>query len=412
MKVPDRVRKFANVVLCLVAVAGIGWSGREIWQVWDGRRQIDEACAGLVPAGRVLALSPAGGTITHRQGEEGVIELDSLSSGQDCEIFSTEAGEKFGTDTGERWFFTGAVGALPADSPVVVDDPLEFLIDPFGRRTYPQQPLGNGIVGVLTRSGVVVQLPCAEGKMDGRPVGAALWARAELTETSRFGEDGQLTAHDRDILAETAVLTANNLAERLGCADRLPDPSRDIPALTEGPIPADRANGTCAWYRKAGFPRRENFADQVLESRVDDELWDESCGLILSDGLANGLYIAEADRHDTLTEPQNPGQWFVSLHTYRGEDAKNVHLKDPDFADTPAPATPGKAGRSSEEPIWWASSVCAGAPQIHTMTMAYGYDKLMAPEYEKVFRAYVTDVTGRRGCTDVKFPAPGTFRAD
>ncbi|MFJ8189646.1 hypothetical protein ACIQ8D_07650 [Streptomyces sp. NPDC096094] len=65
------MRRSVNVLLCLAAVVAIGWSGREIWQVWDARRQIDEACAGLVPAGRVLALSPAGGRITHREADEG-----------------------------------------------------------------------------------------------------------------------------------------------------------------------------------------------------------------------------------------------------------------------------------------------------------------------------------------------------
>jgi hypothetical protein len=46
------------------------------------------------------------------------------------------------------------------------------------------------------------------------------------------------------------------------------------------------------------------------------------------------------------------------------------------------------------------------------MTAAYGYDKVVTPELEKVFRSYVDDVTDRRGCTDVTMPAPATFRAD
>ncbi|MET8248326.1 hypothetical protein ABZV31_30350 [Streptomyces sp. NPDC005202] len=46
------------------------------------------------------------------------------------------------------------------------------------------------------------------------------------------------------------------------------------------------------------------------------------------------------------------------------------------------------------------------------MTIAYGYDRRATPAYEKVFRAYVDDVTARRGCTHVTFPASSTFRAD
>ncbi len=102
--------------------------------------------------------------------------------------------------------------------------------------------------------------------------------------------------------------------------------------------------------------------------------------------------------------------WFVSLHTYAGEDAKNVLLTSTGFRDeAPEPATPGKAGRSEEDPVWWASSVCAGRPQIHTMTVGLGYDKVLAADAEKIFRAYVTDVTERRHCTDVILPDSSDF---
>ncbi|GHB26049.1 hypothetical protein GCM10010377_15150 [Streptomyces viridiviolaceus] len=410
MKIPDRLRTSVNVLLCLAAVVAIGWSGREIWQVVDGRRQIDEACDGLVPAGRVLALSPAGGTITHRTSDEGMIDLADGPS-QDCEIFSSEAGEKYGTDSGERWFFTGAVGVLPSGTPQVADDPLEDLLDPYGGPTYPNQPLGGGIAGVVTDSGVVVQLPCAGGEADGRPV-KALWARAELYDPGApFTENGQLSDHDRNTLAETAVITANNLAGRLGCAGRLPDPPPDVPALPEGPVPASRAEGTCAWYREAGFARDDRYPDQVLESRTDDRAWDERCGLVLSEGRATGLYLSEADDRDLPVTPDRPGEWFVSLHTYSGEDAKNVQLTSTSLDEVPEPATPGRAGRSTEDPIWWASSVCAGQPQVHTMTLGLGYDRVAAPQMEKVFRAYVTDVTDRRHCTGVVFPKTSDFRA-
>ncbi|MFE2047398.1 hypothetical protein ACFXAS_02670 [Streptomyces sp. NPDC059459] len=405
------MRTAVNVLLCLAAVVAVGWSGHEIWRVWDARRQIDEACDGLVPAGRVLALSPAGGTITHRDAEEGVIDLGA-GTAQDCEIFSTEAGRKDGEERGGRWFFTGAVGVLPADRPLVADGPLEDLVDSGGGPTHPDQPLGGGIAGRVTESDVVVQLPCAEGRLNGRPV-EALWARASLQGPApRFLDGGQLRADDRSVLAETAVLTANNLAGRLGCADRLPDPPEDIPALPEGPVPAARAGGTCAFYREGGFARRAELPDQVVESRTDDRLWDERCGLVLGEGRASALHLAEADDHEYLVRPDSPGQWFVSLHTYAGEEAKNVLLTSTSLREEPEPATPGRAGRSSEDPVWWASSVCDGRPQIHTMTLALGYHRLVAPQAEQVFRAYVDDVTARRHCTDLVLPAGSAFRAD
>lgn len=410
VRVPEGVRKTANVLLCLAAVLGIGWGGKEIWQVLSARHQIDEACAGLVPAGRVLALSPAGGTVTHKVSDD-PIDLDDLGSGQECALFSTEAGEKHGSDGG-RMFFVGSVGVLPASREVIADDPLEELVDHFDGRAYPSQPLGGGIAGMVTDSGVVVRLQCPEGKVGARPI-KALWARAEVMDPERpFMGSGQLNASDRTVLADTAVLTANNLAERLGCADRLPDAPDDVPALPEGPIPASRAEGTCAWYGKAGYASRgSRYPDQVLESRTDARLWDEKCGLILSEGRANALYSATADEHEYLNEPDHRGKWFVSLHTYSGPDATKVLLTSTSFDERPGPAEPGKAGRSAEDPIWWASSVCDGRPQIHTMTLALGYDRVATSRMAKVFRSYVTDVTERRGCSKARFPASSTFRA-
>ncbi|MGW5906295.1 hypothetical protein ACWFQ6_31600 [Streptomyces althioticus] len=404
---PSGVRKPVYVLLCLAAVVALGWWGRETWLTVEARQQIDDACGGLVPAERVLSLSPAGGTLTHRDSEEGTIDLDD-GLPQNCEIFSTEAGEAYGTNSGERWFFTGAMGVLPA-GPQVADDPLDVLLDPHGGPTHPYQPLRGGITGIVTDSGVVVELPCAEGEADERPV-TALWARAELMVTKPpFSENGQLTDHDRDVLAGTAVTTANNLADRLGCADRLPDPPENIPALPEGPVPASRAEGTCAWYREGDFARSVRFPDQVLQSRTDDRLWDERCVLVLGAERAAGLYNAEVENQSYLPRPTAPGQWFVSLHTYSGERARNVLLTSTYGDEKPEPARPGGAGRSSEDPVWWASSVCAGQPQIHTMTLGLGYDQVIPAEIKKVFRAYVTDVTERRGCTDVVLPKSSDF---
>ncbi|WP_229859804.1 hypothetical protein [Streptomyces poonensis] len=381
-----------------------------LWQTWHARQQINEACAGLVPAGRVLTLCPAGGAISHRVADEGTIELD-VGLPQDCEIFSAEAGEKHGTSSGERWFFTGTVGVLPDDEPWMPEDSLNNLIAPYSEDpTYPTEPLGGGIAGTVTATGVTVRLPCADGTWQGKSI-TELWARASLMDPGpAFSENGQLTSHDRNALAQTAVGTANNFAERLGCADRLPDPPEDIPALAEGPVPAARADGTCAWYRKADFEHDEQLPDQVLESRTDDTLWDERCGLVLSEPRANALWQSDAAEHDNIDRPSRPGDWFVSLHTYSGEAAKNVYLKSDDD-DFPVAARPNQAGRSDRS-IWWASSVCDGKPQIHTMTTAYDYNKLTVPALEEVFHTYVSDVVARRGCTDIELPASSTFRTD
>ncbi|MFG3319279.1 hypothetical protein ACGF3J_14640 [Streptomyces sp. NPDC048171] len=407
MRIPDGVRKAVNVVLCLAAVVAIGWSGREIWLVWNNHRQIDAACGGLVPAGRVLDLSEAGGTISHRRLDDDSFDPDT-GIPHDCEIFSTEAGERAGTDTGIRWFFTGQMGVLPAGQPRIADAPTKSPVDLLGRTTYPPQPLGGGIAGRVTDSSVTVQLPCEEGTAEDTSV-RALWARAELMPP----RGGQVSGDDRAVLAETAVETANNLADRLGCAERLPDAPDDVPALTAGPVPAARAEGTCAWYGRTGLAERSPYPDEVLESRTDRRVWDESCGLVLDFGRANSVYAKETDAHDWLGSPDMPGEWFVSLRTYAGPVTDDLRLTGTDDGETPEPAVPGKAGRSATDPVWWASSVCDGRPQIHTMTIGRpGYAKLVASRMEDVFRAYVDDVTTRRHCTDVVLPGHSTFRAD
>jgi hypothetical protein len=411
VRVPDRVRKSTNVLFCLIAVFGIGWGGREIWQVLSARHQIDEACGGLVPAGRVLALSPAGGTITHRVADEGTVQLGGLLSGEDCEIFSTEAGA--GTSSGERWFFTGAMGSVGEAEPYTPEDPWDEILDPAGpysSHVYPEQPLGGGIAGTVSDTGVTVHLPCAEGRLSGRSVGT-LWASAGLTESdSPFTEQGQPTDHDRNVLAETAVITANRLAERAGCADRLPDAPDDVPALIEGPTPAAEADGTCGWYRSAGLSEGGESADQVLESRTDPRAWDERCILVLSPQRANAVWHARGDGLDSVYAPDRPGKYFAAFHTYSGDAARNVRLRRPSASDAPVDAEPDKAGRDTEKPVWWASSVCAGKPRIHTMSMSVGYGRVAALQYERIFRTYVDTQARRHGCTDIAFPDTETFR--
>ncbi|MEU5756632.1 MULTISPECIES: hypothetical protein [unclassified Streptomyces] len=46
------------------------------------------------------------------------------------------------------------------------------------------------------------------------------------------------------------------------------------------------------------------------------------------------------------------------------------------------------------------------------MTLALGYHRLVTPQAEQLFRAYVDDVTARRHCTDLVLPEGSAFRAD
>jgi hypothetical protein len=408
---PGRVRKTVNVLLCLAAVAGSVWSGTVIWEVLADRHRIDQGCDGLVPAGSVLELSPAGGDITHRLAEEGTVDL-SQGLPQDCELFSTEAGEAIGSRTGSRWFFTGAVGALDRaeQSPETPGSSVLNDGNPYKSTTHADQPLGGDVVGLVTDAGVTVFLSCPGGEVDGRPA-EELWARASLMTGRPFtAADQQVTGADRDVLAETAVLTANNLAERAGCRGRLPDAPEHIPALPEGTSPASRAEGTCAWYGEGGLARRPGLPDGVLESRVDDRLHDERCVLFLSRPRATEA-TERRGRTDGLDHDFRRGDWFVSFHTYQGGSAENVSLRSSGISGAGVPAEPGAAGRTPDDPMWWASSVCAaGRPQVHTMTSSHAYGRVAPPrDLERLFRAYVEEVASRRDCASVEFPPSTDF---
>ncbi|MGW1890476.1 hypothetical protein ACWCP6_09455 [Streptomyces sp. NPDC002004] len=407
-----RLRRALNALCVVAAVGGIAVGGWNLWTVLANRARIDEACAGLVPPGRVLALSPAGGSISHRVADEGTVELDA-DMPQDCEIFSTEAGEKYGTSSGERWFFTGAVGVLPGGPPAHPEDPVDRLVDRWGDgRTYPLQPLGGGIAGLVTENGVSVELPCTDGRWGNVDI-SSLWASARLTDPGPpFTVNGQLSQGDRDTLAQTAVLTANRFAERLGCHERLPDAPRHIPALKDGTAPAAGAGGTCRWFRDGGFADRHDMPDQVLESRTDPKAWHERCGLVLGSARAGALWSGwKGSREDKkYAYPEDTGDYWASFHTWFGDDARDVRLSDHPggITDTPTGAGTGTAGRGADSE-WWASSVCRGRPAVHTLTLSYKYDRLVRPAYEKVFRAYVADVARRRGCTQVRFPGAADF---
>ncbi|MEU9338093.1 hypothetical protein AB0D49_33895 [Streptomyces sp. NPDC048290] len=403
MRLPDGIRKSANVLLCLTAVAGIGLSGQEIWRNLHARWQIDAGCGGLVPAGRVLALDRAGGKITHRRGESETIEVERLASGpEQCGLVSAEAGG--------RWFFTGAVGVYPSAAVREADSPSLPPLDQFGPLNYAPQPLGGGITGFVDDTGVRVELPCTGGKVVGKPV-TALWAHARLEPPSFFAEWGQPGAGDRDVLAETAVVTANRLAERLGCDERLPDPPSGIPALPEGPVPADRAGGTCAWYRESGLAGRDHLPDTVLEGGIDDNLMDERCVLVMSRGAALDTHGALWDELDPVGPPNQPGQWFVTLHTYLGDAARKVIVPGGAGEDD-VHARPGTAGRAPGDSVWWASSDCGGRPQLHTMTIDFGYVRAMISEAEDLLRTYAAEVADRRTCTDLTLPEPASFTVD
>ncbi|WP_199552529.1 hypothetical protein [Streptomyces sp. N35] len=338
----ERVRRAVNVALCLTAVVGTGWGGYETYSVLSARSEINAACAGLVPVGK---------------------------------------GE------GERTFFEAFVTLEPDTRPVQPDEHWAF------ERSYRptvDTPLGHGIPGLASDSGVKVKLTCA-GKVrrNGAPV-EEITAYAGSTTTGYtpvFKGRGQVSGDTRDVLASIAVDVANRTAERLGCESRLPDAPAGIPQAVEDLTPAPRASGTCGWYAKA---RDQDvlLPDRVVGTRADPDVWTESCGLLMSQV---GASQARADGYGDLDPLARDQNWSASLDSWFGTEAENVTL--PRLGtDDPVEAAPGKAGRSDEKPAWWASSVCHGKPAVHTLVLGgAAYAERAAPHFAKIFRAYAED---------------------
>jgi hypothetical protein len=409
-----RRHKALGVLLSLAMVVGIGWGGWRIWNVWANRHAINQACADLVPAGKVADLPLAGGRISHNDDS---IDLGSVSGS--CSLFSTEAGDKvrgaLGKKTSKRMFFAANVSLEPNNSPQEPDDhphDRDSFMDQHGT-TYLDNPIGGGISGVITDSGVRVKLPCEGVRRRGKMIkNVVAMAHSPLSGDHPFSHSRQMSQETRDTLASIAVDTANRLGEELGCSQRLPAPPRHLLALKGSLINASDATGTCAWYAKGnpGDPG-DWLPDQVMETRTDGKVWTEKCGLAMSQNAALATWKKYKDRpgyKDISDEtPLAAADWWASTQSFFGEPAKNVRLRD--VADI-TPAKPGSAGRSAKTTSWWASSVCQGQPAVHALTIGFQYSIGATSLFEPVFRAYVNDVAKRRGCTNVKFPGSSDFK--
>ncbi|MCX4399505.1 hypothetical protein [Streptomyces sp. NBC_01767] len=153
------------LLACVGAVIAAGLGGWTLWTEWQDKRVVDEACAGLVPRGKLGELPLSGGRISSN-GES--IDVDKISG--TCMLASTEAGEARGQS--HRAFFSAGVSTASRSSRADVDYSLDTLIDDQRRYSYPESPVGGGIAGLISDSGVQVRLSCPEVRTgNGEPVG-------------------------------------------------------------------------------------------------------------------------------------------------------------------------------------------------------------------------------------------------
>ncbi|MDG9702431.1 hypothetical protein [Streptomyces sp. DH37] len=414
----ERRRTAFNRLMCAVAVLAIGFSGWTLWEWWDRRHTVDEACGGLVPVGEVLALSGSGGEITPaRNLADGIRLDDGAPLPQSCVLRSEQTGRLRGL--GEPGaFFSAQVATEPTGwTYEPVDDGFEDALDP----TNPyvdvprvHQPVGGGVPGHVTDRGVSVRLPCPGVEHGGEGI-TAVRASAALEAAGRpeFSDGGQLTQEDRDRLARIAVSTANGLAAELGCPDRLPEPPDGIPALNTEPVAPREAEGTCAWYARAVAGDSSGWLpDRVLEARTGDRMWEERCLLAVSPRARGEAYERYADdpayRRFGRSSSMDDKTWWMSAESFFGDAAERVST-DPVGDDRTAVA--GRGGYDPDGKVLWATSVCGGEPAVHTLTVAWPYVQGAGRHLEPVFRAYVEDVAERRGCTGAALPAEDDYRS-
>ncbi|MFF3323681.1 hypothetical protein [Streptomyces sp. NPDC002889] len=401
-----------NKLLCVMAALGIGTSLWAYWLTYTDVRdraasieRIAEACDGVVDAEAVMGLR--GGIVRASSSSDNYDDLRLSELPSMCRIYWVpEPGESDGLFS----LMVRTSGDRTAMNLVGDEIPLE----PFGDSGYPQPhpddvtrqadsaepyPLGDGSLGYFSDSSVTVRAVCASGK----PASVKVTARADYKDVSD---------EDRKVLAELARGSAARAAARLTCDAQLPQ----IPGQLETPgrelRDPESADASCAWYRgHLQHAGRERLPDRMLETPVGAASGTETCLLAVSPsdvrhiaatGRLNGSQRENADR--ALTH----SPWWVRTASFFGAEAESVAYEDLfDYKTIKA----GTVGGGEERGVWWASSVCDGEPALHTVTVSYTYDDIVAGRLPALFQAYVDDITKRRGCTDVELPAPSAFKA-
>jgi hypothetical protein len=116
-------------------------------------------------------------------------------------------------------------------------------------------------------------------------------------------------------------------------------------------------------------------------------------------------FVKSSGYPQTLEDVLKYLPWWVKTETYVGDGTRGLRTSR---VEDPTELTPGTAGTDSAG-TWWASSVCGGRPALHVLWADYPYDRIAADRLEALFRAYVDEATGRRGCTDVVLPDAADF---
>ncbi|WP_381561881.1 hypothetical protein [Streptomyces eurythermus] len=394
-----------------VAWGGIGLSLYAGWLTVDdvrdrsaSERAIAEACDRLVSGAAVMDLH--GGTVRAKADDDD--RIDTHRPRSSCTVYQASAS---GRTSG---LFTLAVRSSSEAEPLnwIGDRTEPFALpDPADRtpktdltavadRRPEPRPLGDGSLGWYGDWYTTVRAECGPGSSATAPPLLHITASADYDDVS---------GADRARLARIARSAAETLAHRIGCRTRL----SALPAGEPAPVPtvlrpARSADGSCAWF--AGYLRHSDHGplpDRALSVPVRDTYPLESCLLAVSPGqvrhTAGGL---PEDKREFADSAVTHSPWWLRTVTYTGAEARAAGYEAIDGEDVVI--EPGTAGHAND--AWWASSVCGGEPAVHTLSTGYAYDNVLGSRtVSALFRAYVDDITERRGCTHVTFPDAADF---
>ncbi|MET9593239.1 hypothetical protein ABZY45_20235 [Streptomyces sp. NPDC006516] len=398
----------------MLAVAGIGLSlwvfVQEVIDLRDraeSRERITEACGGLIDPDPVLGLN-GGGIDRVKLSDEHEADLGERSSG--CLVYRVgDPGTTYG-------HFSMAVLRRSAepDAEETAQDRTEIdeqSDEPF-RRPYGDEksspgpvvshalphPLGDGALGEYDEYKVTARAVCEKG------------GKVSSIEVSAVAQyDEPVTAEDRRTLAGLARQGVDRAADRTGCRADLPGLPAELaePEMKFGA--AASTGGTCDWYRRfLAREERGRLPDRALAAPAGKASDHDACVLAVGEKETRRIYpgfVRTSDYPQSLEDVLRYLPWWVKTETYVGDGTRGLRT---DHFKQPTELTPGTAGTDSDQ-TWWASSVCGGRPAVHVLWVTYPYDRIAAGRLESLFRAYVDDVTERRGCTDVVLPEAKDF---
>ncbi|MGW6403306.1 hypothetical protein [Streptomyces sp. NPDC055134] len=369
----------------------------------SSERDIAAACDHLVSGAQVMDLQ--GGMVRAQSAEYDEYRLDTRHLPSACTIYKESASHRT-TD-----LFRLIVESSDAAEPVNVagdrDSPFSTLdgydqkddVTAVADRKPEAWPLGDGTLGSYTNFRTTIRAEC------GPDSGKAVPRLLNVTAVARYPE---VSAEDRQRLARIARSATQQLTRRIGCRTQLPALPDRMTAVPSKLRKAASATGSCRWASELVKEQGQGrLPDRALTIPARHANPVEGCLLAASPrrvrAIAGGL---DSDLRDYADGALTHSPWWLRTVSYFGAEAESVGYVE---VGDDVMLKPGTAG--GKDGIWWASSICDGKPALHTLTAAHVYDNVLDHKsLSSLFRAYVDDITTRRGCTHVIYPAAKDFR--